>query len=131
MCFSRISNISFTSKKHGTHQNRTFYQIWLTFDIILSHDTTKRMRGHIDFISWESMLFFKFFNHIRNIVIDKNRFRNIENKFRSSNPSFIPILRRSILESLCDRFIGLWITLHAMDPNNCNWCSLLWTLWWI
>ena len=129
MCFSRISNISFTSEKNGTHQNRTFDQIRITFDIILSHDTTQWMRSHIDFVSWETMLFLKLFNHIRNIMINKNRFWNIKDKLRSSNPGSIATWRSCILDSLSNRLISLWITLHAMDPNNCYWCSLLRTLW--
>ena len=129
MCFPWISYISFTSKEYGAHQNRPFDQIWITFNVILSHDTPKWMRSHIDFISCEAMLIFKFIYHIRNIVINKNRFWNIKNKFRSSNPGFIPTLRCSILESLSNWLISLWIALHPVNPNNCNWRTLFWSLW--
>ena len=116
---SRFCDFSLGFEKDTTHQDLTL-DIRVLQDIVLRHNSTKRVGSHEDVVSCESSLF-KLGNSILNIMIDKNWLWSVEQKLGDSYPSLVSGGSSLLLEFFSQGLVRLWFALHTVDPDESQW----------
>lgn len=122
---SRVSYFSSVPKKDTAHQDLTLNEVVLSFGEDLSHDTTERVCGEIDLLSTEAMFLLESRDHSINLVVDSQRLWNIKWELRCSNPCLVSVLASFSLELFGNGFIGFWLALHTVNPNDCDFSTVL------
>ncbi len=107
------------SSQYRSHQNLSLDNVSIAVRIALSHHTAKRMTCQNYVVACETF-FSKFFESIRNVVVNQNGIWCIENKIRKTNPNLLSFSNTLILNLSSDSLIRSIVTGHTVNPNDSN-----------
>lgn len=115
-----FSNIPGGSKQDATHQDESFRLRRHSLNVRLSHYTSKRMSGQINFITSKAFGS-QALQSVLNVMVDKKRFGKLKEEIWNANPSLITFTSGCRLEFFRNLSVSLGIAVSTDDPNHCNW----------
>jgi hypothetical protein len=104
------------AEEDRSHKNGTL-DFGVVGGVVLDHDTTKRVSGEEDVITFETGLS-DFRNGRGNIAVNEERLRDREQEGRKTNPDSLAVGSTFIDVSLSDVGVSSVVAVGTVDPNN-------------